>query len=475
MSKAIAFLAGLGVGHMDEKRRLERQAKDDEREARQRKREDTADARATEVYDFQKGERQRAVDQRTALERAATPDAVVPEATMPETMDARDIGAPGEAPVPVTGYKVGAARFASQGLAQDAAVQQANQRVSQVMDIQDPAGRQKRQTEALQGKAAQVQLSAGELQLKEAAGKAMKEGVLEALQAAAGGASPEQVAAIYNRNGEKKVAGLKVEPFEFDHPTLGKQRSARISGTFEDGTPLQVQDAFSSSLDLFGAAKKFDLLGQWARDKDNKDARLRDDKRADEALALQKQGVQAQRAQLGMQMAAFKMQQKAAEADARIPPAVKMQHALYGKELDQIGSAMAKSMAEGSFDPAGKGTQELMLRQRELTAKSSTLLQPYLGGGAAPAGGKDPLGLFAAPPPAAGAPAQQRSAAPAGAARMAAAGVQPPISPQQLAIFDKMPDAELAQYVKAGNEIATEVARRRAAVPVQVPAGMFQN
>jgi hypothetical protein len=483
MSGAVAFLAGLGTGYLNERDRKderfrldERERREIERESRRMAREDTADARATENYNFQLGERQRAVEQRTALERAATPDAVTSGEVYQPAVDDEGNSMPANPTIGTA--KVGASRFASQGLAQEAALQQANQRVQQFMDVQDPAGRQRRQTEATQAKAAQVQLSAAEAQLKENARKAMNEGVLEALQAAAGGASPEQVKAIYNRNGDNRVVDLQIEPFEFDHPTLGKQRSARIVGKFENGAPLQVQDAFASALDLFGAAKKFDLLGQWARDKAAKDDRKEDNvlarDRFNQQMDLQKQGIQAQRAQLGMQMQAFRAQQKAAEADARIPPAVKMQHQMMGEELKQIGAAITKAMAEDTYKADSQNSQMLMLRQRELTTKASQLLAPYLSGGSAPAAasGGDPLGLFKPPPQAA---QTARQAAPPGAARMAAAGVPQPILPQQLAMFDKMPDAELQAYVKAGNQIAAEVARRRAAVQVQVPVGMVQD
>lgn len=421
---ALAFLASLGTGYLREDEKKAEREKADAREARQRQREDTADARATELYDAGKAERARVTADRDLIRNAAQPVPIAPEATMPATMDARDIGQPGEAPVPVTGYKVGAARFAERAAAEAESGRRTQDRVATAMDTVDPAGAQGRKTSALQGQAA-------EIQLKEAARKAISEGALEAMGAASGGASSEQVKAIYNKTGDKRVAELSVEPFEFDHPTLGKQRSARIVGKFEDGTPLNISDTFASSLDLFGAAKKFDLLGQWSRDKATRDDRAADNVRADRQLSIQEQSGAAQRAQLGMQQAQFKLTRAAAEAEAKIPPAVKMQYATVDAELKQIGTAMAKSMAEGQYDPANKGTQELMLRQRELTTIAQRILAPYVQvPGAAPgAGGADPLGLFADPgkPAAPGAaPAKQPAAAPQGpgvVARLASRGV----------------------------------------------------
>ena len=432
--KALAFLAGLGVGNMDEKQRLKREAKDDAREARRNAREDTADARATEIYNAGKTERDRALADDAFVRSESTPIDVAPVATLPETMDARDIGQPGEAQVPVTGYRAGARQFATQGVAQTSADDQLRERRTRALNRVDPKGAQARETQGLQGQAAQ-------LQLKEAARKALNEGVLDAMGAAISGATSDEVMAAYNRTGEKRVAQLNVEPFEINHPTLGKQRSARINGKFEDGTPFQVQDAFASSMDLFGAAKKFDLLRDLAQDKATADDRSADNVRADKALALQADGVKAQRAQLGMQQALSRLQQKAAEAEAKIPPAVKLQYQTIDAELKQIGAAMAKSMAEGQYDPANKGTQELMLRQRELTTYAQRILAPFVDGGKPAAA--DPLGLF-----------KETAGSPTGAiphaAAQAARGVGPSAQPTSAG---SAPDPMAAMVAKESLEM----------------------
>ena len=159
---ALAFLASLGTGYLREDEKKSERAKEDAREARRIQREDTADARATELYDAGKAERARVTADRDLIRNAAQPVPIAPEATMPATMDARDIGQPGEAPVPVTGYKVGAARFAERAAAEAESGRQTQARVAAALDTVDPAGAQGRKTQAMQGQVAQMQLTAAE-------------------------------------------------------------------------------------------------------------------------------------------------------------------------------------------------------------------------------------------------------------------------------------------------------------------------
>lgn len=430
MSGAVAFLAGLGTGYLNERDRRDERSRLDAREQRQREREDAADARAKEIYGFQKSEREQATADRAMLREAAKPVSVVPEATMPATMDARDIGQPGEAPVPVTGYKVGANRFASQGLAEAEAGRQRDTRLGAALDQVDPMGAQSRRTAGLQGQAAQLQLS--EAQQAAAAREWTRKASAAIVQSGSWDAATKFMT-------ESKADGLDGSS-QWGHQVSPDGKTVSVYPKGPNGAPLgkgftlpndekgrlQLLATLDQSTPVMAKLADIRAEERAATERADKEA---DNKRADAALALQADGVKAQRAQLGMQMQRFKLEQRAADMDARIPPAVKMQHALFGKELDQIGSAMTKAMAEGSYDPANKGTQELLLRQRELTTKASQLLAPYLGGGAAPAAasGGDPLGLFKQPPQAA------QSAPPARPAAIAAQGVQPPAAPDRFA------------------------------------------
>lgn len=137
----------------------------------------------------------------------------------------------------------------------------------------------------------------------------------------------------------------------------------------------------------------------------------------------------------------------------RLPPAVKLQYATAAAELKQIGDALAKSMAEGQYNPESIGTKELMLRQRELTTLTQRMLAPYVPG--AKPEGEDPLGLFKGKPAPAAAPSIKAAIQP----NASKAPVQPnyktvadgrivdlntgrTLSPEQAAILEKMQRGE---------------------------------
>ena len=429
---ALSFLASLGTGYLREDEKKAEREKADAREARQRQREDTADARATELYDAGKAERARVTADRDLIRNAAQPVPIAPEATMPAAMDARDIGQPGEAPVPVTGYKVGAARFAERAAAEAESGRQTQARVATALDTVDPAGAQGRKTSALQGQAAELQVKAA----RDA--DAAKDWTRKAGAAIVQSGSWDEATRFMT---ESKADGLDGST-KWQHTVSPDGATVTVFPAGPDGKPqakgFTVPNTDKGRLQLLmtldqntpASAKLADLRAEEnaAATRENL---AKDNARADRQLTLQEQNASAQRAQLGMQQAQFRLTRAAAEAEAKIPPAVKMQYATVDAELKQIGTAMAKSMAEGQYDPANKGTQELMLRQRELTTIAQRILAPYVKvPDAAPgAGGADPLGLFADPgkPAAPGAvPAKPPAAAPQGpgvVARLASRGV----------------------------------------------------
>lgn len=101
--------------------------------------------------------------------------------------------------------------------------------------------------------------------------------------------------------------------------------------------------------------------------------------------------------------------------DAKIPPGVKLQAATLAKQMENIGTALNKAMAEGQFDPKNAGTAKLIEQQAALSLKYSQLIKPYIPGAG---GNADPLGLdkpapgpAAQPPVAAAAPAARPQAA----------------------------------------------------------------
>jgi len=150
MSKAIAFLAGMGTGYLN----ADRQKKQDERQAKFDKITfDEAQARADD--------RTEGKANRDAIRTAAAPVKVEQAVDLP---DNRDIGQPGEtAPVPF--YRAGAKRFAEQGLADtEAAAQNTPQatrgRVYSALAQQDPVRADQYRASGVQADAAEATLAA---------------------------------------------------------------------------------------------------------------------------------------------------------------------------------------------------------------------------------------------------------------------------------------------------------------------------
>lgn len=263
MASAIAFLAGLGSGYLDEK------DKDAERARR-----DKFDRIALDEADARRADRTRANADRDELRAASAPVAVTTEAgVMPASMDERDIGQPGEAPIAPT-YRVGARTFASEGAASKAATDDQRKNIASALARQDPLKAERYRADTAQGDAAQMSM-------EQAVAKAKKEGFGDALSAALAGQTPAQVEAAFNARGETKISGLKIEPFETTHPVLGKRASARITGVGADGKPFEVPDALAASFGLFNAEKQADLAMK-AKD----DTRL--DKTTDATIEHQK-------------------------------------------------------------------------------------------------------------------------------------------------------------------------------------------
>ena len=290
---ALAFLASLGTGYLREDEKKAELEKADAREARQRQREDTADARATELYDAGKAERARVTADRDLIRNAAQPVPIAPEATMPATMDARDIGQPGEAPVPVTGYKVGAARFAERAAAEAESGRQTQARVATALDTVDPAGAQGRKTSALQGQAAELQVKAA----RDA--DAAKDWTRKAGAAIVQSGSWDEATRFMT---ESKADGLDGST-KWQHTVSPDGATVTVFPAGPDGKPqakgFTVPNTDKGRLQLLmtldqntpASAKLADLRAEEnaAATRENM---VRDDKRADELFKLQRQRLQ---------------------------------------------------------------------------------------------------------------------------------------------------------------------------------------
>lgn len=154
----------------------------------------------------------------------------------------------------------------------------------------------------------------------------------------------------------------------------------------------------------------------------------------------------------------------AAMEDAKIPPAVKLQAQTLAKQMEGVGTALNKAMAEGLFDPTNPNSAKLIETQAALQLKYAQLLKPYTPGGKDNA---DPLGLGGPQPAAGGAPAA--STAPAASAppqRPVAGGMQgatqQPMDVLRGRVIGSLtPMADIVQSAQAGNQEAIAFLQRR--------------
>jgi len=244
---AIAFLAGMGAGYLDQNEASRRAAIEAARERRQQEEHD-ANKR---VRDAQMRELQ--------LQEAAAKKVREAAAPLPITEDT--LAGPVQedaAPMP-TVYKVGARTFAERGLAEQAATdQQARQaRVQAAYDETDPSKGQ-------QFRAASTQASLHEALAKAQVQALVREGVVASLSAAAGGADAKTIEGIYNANGTTKISNVVVEPYTIDDPVLGKVQTARMQGQLDNGQVVNFGDVRKSSLMLMDAAKRLGIETQLA-------------------------------------------------------------------------------------------------------------------------------------------------------------------------------------------------------------------
>lgn len=264
---AVSFLAGLGAGTV----RSERV----EREMAMREQED---ARRQALFDATMQDRARALADRTALAEAGQPVAVESGEVYQPAND--DDGNPMPANPTAGTYKVGAQRFASEGVAQEAAAKEPSKRIQAALMAQgNPVA-------ANQVRTSDLQADAAEAKLKKFAQDAVKEGTMDFLGMATAGASPEELKKTFNATGQKKLKEVVVEPFETTHPVLGKQRSARISGTFEDGTPFEVKDATAEHFAMYGLLRNLDIDFKAKAEKRADENTKADNARADKQLAM---------------------------------------------------------------------------------------------------------------------------------------------------------------------------------------------
>lgn len=156
MSRAIALLAGMGAGFLDEDRRLTDRKRADDRLAKEDARTAVRDKREEENYEYLKGERAQITADRAALRDAAAPQVVTEEQLAGPPVD-------DATPMP-TAYKVGGRAFAERGVAAEAATaanapDAVRSRIATTLAQQDPVKADQYRATGLQTKVAELQLT----------------------------------------------------------------------------------------------------------------------------------------------------------------------------------------------------------------------------------------------------------------------------------------------------------------------------
>lgn len=284
MSKAIAFLAGLGSGYFNS------QAKKKEDERR-----DKRDARDEEVY--QEGKTDRAAARERVAREDADKQAIRTAAAPVDVQTTQGQAMPAEAgnsaavasDNPTTGgYKVGAKTFAERGIADTEAATQntpeaTRKRVSAAMLAQgDVLGADKLATSGLQAKAAKMAITKGE---REEANAVFDQGIKQALQT--GG---PQALAKFMSESQADGQGGKVQ---FQAAMAPDGKSWQMNRVGEDGALQPFGQSFPS--DEGGMAMAGMMLSRGVGD-DKKLAHLmavkeadRKGKHDDKSLSIQQQ------------------------------------------------------------------------------------------------------------------------------------------------------------------------------------------
>lgn len=121
--------------------------------------------------------------------------------------------------------------------------------------------------------------------------------------------------------------------------------------------------------------------------------RGRKDKATDEASAYEREkGLINLRAEKERDPLAQKIKQEQLNAlleEKKIPAAVKTEYSSLQKQSEQIGSAIYKAQAEGTFDTNSESAKSMMSQLDAIRKRQGELLKPYLGE-AAP---KEPSGI----------------------------------------------------------------------------------
>lgn len=208
----------------------------------------------------------------------------------------------------------------------------------------------------------------------------------------------EGAAKAYDGTGDKRMPkGAKFVATEVEDPVTKAKRQV-ISVVGADGVPL-VPDMDKALRSYLTPSERYSMdrgdkqdVRQASQDKlgqENWDKTFNFNKKKEE------NDQQYRSRMLGLQESQERRSaetHKRAMDDDRIPQAVKLEATSIAKQMENIGAALNKAMAEEQFDPNNAGTAKLMESQAALGIKYSNLLGPYSKEKEKAKGG-DPLGI----------------------------------------------------------------------------------
>lgn len=271
MSRAIALLAGFGAGYMGEKKNQKERERQDKRDARDEEQyqEGKADRQAL------RDERNQALNDKNELRTAALPVAV--STTPGQAMPASEGAMASDNPT-VGGYKAGANRFATEGMAQaDAATQNTPEatRERYVATMRKQGNFQGADEMATRG----IQVEAAQSTLK------------ENKELSAGRAGARQVADTLARTGYQGLAKLMTEKYDDGNTYTAVEDGkggAKFTAVTKDGKPVGSMD-FANHADAIMAAVGKTNPEKWVDYQTGRDDKKQAQSNSDRTYELAKQ------------------------------------------------------------------------------------------------------------------------------------------------------------------------------------------
>jgi hypothetical protein len=368
MSGAMAFLAGMGTGYIDGKKRKQDQD-----------RMDAKDKREQTLFDSQMDKINQDKADRTALKYAG------------ETVTARPLDGPqpesayvnGQEPTQPIGYIAGngasARTFASRGLADANAVEQ-----------NKPEARRTRMADlAMQGNTYASTALSNDASIRNNTAQAS---IAEQTLADRVTARSIQTLADFDAVGtyiSDTPADNNGGKFKGKFMPSADGKTQIFNKLNDDGTYTPTQRVFPNTPEGLEQAKDA-LAGAMTPDQRREQARHLREREQEQAnkdrdFDLRKKESESTAeyrkrtlAIQGAQEARAGALHKVAMEDAKIPPAVKLQATSLAKQMESIGAALNKAMAENNFDPQSANAKQLLEQQAALGIQYANLLKDFV-------------------------------------------------------------------------------------------------